>query len=342
MPQLIKILSLDGGGIRGVIPATLLTEIEQRTGRGIGELFDLVAGTSTGGILALGLTKPDEEGRPAFAAYELLELYTSEGGLIFAGSFWHRIFSIDWVADRFVDLDGLFEEKYDEQGLEGVLARRFGDTTLSEAVTEVLVTSYDLQTRTPWFFARHKARADAAYDFPMKFAARATSAAPTFFEPARLDTPTGPEGLVDGGVFANNPTMCAWVEALKLHGPNVETLVVSLGTGQRTKPLPYAKAAGWGLANWAKPILDVVLDGVSDTVDHQMDQLCNRDGGVRRYYRFQTELPDGVGAMDDASPEHVRQLQAAAQSIVREQGDQLDDLCAQLVAFAEVAEEPAS
>ncbi len=331
MPQLIKILSLDGGGIRGVIPATVLAELERLTGRRTAELFDLVAGTSTGGILALGLAKPDAEGRPQYAAPELLELYTKEGGRIFRQTGLKRLFGGEWLADKLVAVDNLFGPKYGERGLEEVLAEKFGDTRLKDAVTEVLVTSYDLQTRTPWFFRRRRAQEDAQYDFPMAFVARATSAAPTYFPPQRFDAPTGPEGLVDGGVYANNPTMCAWVDAYKAWGRDVELLVVSLGTGQRTKPIPHRAARGWGIAKWAKPVLDVVFDGVSDTVDHQMGILC-----PTRYYRFQTELPEGVGAMDDASDEHVAGLTAAAEALLAAEGGRLRDLAAQLQAFAEV------
>src|SRR5262249_33636810 len=159
-------------------------------------------------------------------------------------------------------------EKYEASGLETVLTKYFGDARLKDAVTEVLVTSYELETRQPWFFARHKARSDPAFDFEMRFVARATSAAPTYFEPEEL-TETRPHGgLVDGGVFANNPALCGYVETKDLHPDHDDILVVSLGTGQHTRPIHYADAKRWGLALWAKPILNVVFDGVSDTVDH--------------------------------------------------------------------------
>src|SRR5262245_52031332 len=108
-----RILSLDGGGIRGIIPATVLTEIETRTGARIAELFDLIAGTSTGGILALGLVKPsaDDENRPQYAASDLAELYEKEGKHIFRRSSWRQI----------TGLGNLLDEKYDAKGLEEVL-----------------------------------------------------------------------------------------------------------------------------------------------------------------------------------------------------------------------------
>ena len=321
MSEFVKVLAIDGGGIRGVIPAMILAEIEQQTKTPAAELFDLVAGTSTGGILALGLVKPDDHGGPEFSATDLCELYAREGKRIFDRSLWHRLLALDNLAD----------EKYEATGLEAVLKEYFGDVQLSEAVTETLVTSYELETREPWFFARHKALDDPSNDFEMRFVARATSAAPTFFEPEELDVTTPHGALVDGGLYANNPAMCAYVEAKKLHPDAEEFLVVSLGTGQLTRPIHYAEAKDWGLALWAKPILNVVFDGVSDTVDHQMKILCrDSDEGDPRYYRFQTELDIGSDDMDDVTATNFAALRQKAQQIIEQKTAELDRLCATL------------
>ena len=323
MADVVKILAIDGGGIRGIIPATVLAEIERRTGARIADLFDLVAGTSTGGILALGLVKPDSSGRPQYAAADLAELYEREGHKIFDRSIWHEI----------VAMDNLTEEKYPVAGLEAVLEQYFGEARLRDAVTEVLVPSYDLETRTPWFFARHKARAEADYDFPMRVVARATSAAPTYFEPLELTTTTPPNGFVDGGVFANNPAMCGYVEAKELHPEADDVLLVSLGTGQHTRPIHYAEAKDWGLARWAKPILDVVFDGVSGTVDHQMQILCRESGdGDPRYYRIQTELDRGSDDMDNTTSANLAALKEKAHELIGEVSSSLDTLCRELTA----------
>jgi uncharacterized protein len=323
MAGLLKVLAIDGGGIRGIIPATILSAIEERTQTRTAHLFDLIAGTSTGGILALGLTRPDGHGEPKFSAADLAGLYRKEGKRIFNRSLWHRI----------VAVDNLTDEKYEATGLEAVLHDYFGDSRLKDAVTEVLVTSYELETREPWFFARHKALADPAFDFAMRFVARATSAAPTFFEPEKLTVTTPPGGLVDGGVFANNPAMCAYVETKQLHPDHDEILVVSLGTGQHTRPIHYADARDWGLALWAKPILNVVFDGVSDTVDHQMKILCrDSDHGDPRYYRFQTELDVGSDDMDNATATNLLALEHKAQEMLDENAGRLDKLCEELTA----------
>src|SRR5690606_13500980 len=131
-------------------------------------------------------------------------------------------------------------------------------TPLDAAVTPVLVTAYDLVARRPRFFKSW--REDAA-GVPMALAAEATSAAPTYFEPVR----DGDAALIDGGVFAGNPAMCAYAEGVRLR-PDAEIHVLSLGTGSQTRPIPYEQAKDWGVLEWARPIVDVVFDGSSDTV----------------------------------------------------------------------------
>src|SRR3954462_8620011 len=139
----MRVLSIDGGGIRGLIPAIVLADLERRTGRRIAELFDLIAGTSTGGILACALTRPasDGSGGPAFSAADLIGLYESEGPEIFHRSLVKRITSVDGYAD----------ERYDDGGLNAALGRFLDGTKLSEAVTDLFITAYEIERRQAFF-----------------------------------------------------------------------------------------------------------------------------------------------------------------------------------------------
>lgn len=323
--SLIKVLSIDGGGIRGIIPAMILAEIEKRTKKPISKLFHLIAGTSTGGILALGLTKPDANGKPEYTAERLIELYETEGGKIFSRSVWHRIHAVG----------SLSEEKYSSEGIEQVLDKYFGEARLKDALMDVLITSYEIERRIPWFFKSKNAKdpTKKGYDFPMKQVARATSAAPTYFEPIKIEAENASDyyALIDGGVFANNPAMCALIEAKSTYPKSDDFLVVSLGTGELTRRLPYDEARGWGLARWAQPILSVIFDGVNDTVDYQLKQLLPpAKDGTNRYYRFQTRLDEGNDDMDDASRTNIRVLKLLAEAIIRDNGDTLKILCDQV------------
>ncbi len=316
MAEQVRVLSIDGGGIRGIIPAVALAELEQRAGKPIAELFDLVAGTSTGGIIALALTRPDDDGRPAWSAETLVELYEEEGPAIFSHPLAHTVRTVG----------GLVDEKYPSTGLDSALERYLGDAVLSEALTEVLVTAYDTERRKPFFFKSAAARAEPGRDFGMAAAARATAAAPTYFEPSKLEAPGTADyfSLVDGGVFATNPAMCAFAE-VRRHRPGAEVVLLSLGTGQLTRSLPYDDVKDWGLVEWARPILDVVFDGVSDTVDYQLDQLL----GDGRYWRLQVALDGGASDdLDDASAENLRLLKLKGEEMVAASRRELDEVLA--------------
>jgi patatin-like phospholipase/acyl hydrolase len=314
----VRILSIDGGGIRGLIPAVVLAEIERRTDRRITDLFDLIAGTSTGGILACALTAPsaDDPSRPRFTARELIGLYEREGPRIFSRSLLKRISSAE----------GVIDERYEDDGLVRALERYLGEVRLSEALTPILVTAYDLSERAPFFFRSQRAASTpASHDFAMTDVARATAAAPSYFEPWEARAGDGTRyPLVDGGVFAINPAMCAYAEAL---GEEVE-LVASLGTGNLTRPIRIADARGWGQLGWARPLIDVVFDGVSDTVDFQLERLL-RTGG---YVRLQRALRTASDDLDDASRQNLARLRDEAETLIAERDADLDALCELLVA----------
>ena len=333
MSKPIKVLSIDGGGIRGIIPAMVLDFIEKTTKKPICQLFDLITGTSTGGILALGLTKPDPQNlkKPQYRAEDLMKIYEEKGQTIFSRDIWQKIHSV-W---------NLTDEKYDALGIEDVLWDYFQDALLSQALTDLVIPSYEIENRDCFFFKTRQAREKPlTHDFFMRQVARATSAAPTYFEPCHLvaehdpDDPSDPDktkpywSLIDGGVFANNPALCGYVEALSTSAPGSEFLVVSLGTGQLTRPILYYEAKDWGLAGWAQNILNVIFDGVQDTVDYQLQQLFPEvPGQPRRYYRFQTKLDKGMDEMDDASQTNIFALKHKAEELIAGESQALQDLC---------------
>jgi patatin-like phospholipase/acyl hydrolase len=325
---MIKILSIDGGGIRGIIPAMLLAEIEMRTGRPIAQLFDLIAGTSTGGILALGLSIPKDPPAPLYAASQLIELYERDGARIFSSPLSHTAAACGnlWLA------------KYPATGIERVLLEYFGNSRLSDAATNVLITSYEIERSFPFFFRSAIARERSDYDFPARQVARATSAAPTYFEPMKLPTGTTTDHytldhftLIDGGVFANNPAACALVEARTTQPDATDFLVVSLGTGELTCCLPYQETKNWGVVRWALPMLEIVLDGVSRTVDYQLRHLLpGTSAQCKRYYRFQTTLDSHHHRLDDTSPGNITALKMLAYNLVERESANLDQLCQKL------------
>jgi uncharacterized protein len=345
----VKVLSIDGGGIRGIIPALVLAEIERQTKRPACELFDLIAGTSTGGIIALGVTVPGEAGpagerHPRWSARQLAEMYVGEGPKIFHRSLLRTIETVD----------GLLEERYAATGLEMALERYMGEARLPQALTDVLITSYDVHRHEPFFFKSFQPRSRATpnprdsavkpvpgtpppqppSDCLMRVVGRATSAAPTYFEPEDVPASVlltgGPPTdyvLVDGGTFANNPAMCAYAEALR-NNPGAEVLIVSLGTGRLTESISFEQAKDWGLVRWARPLLGVIMDGSSAAIDYQLDELLGPDVG---HFRFQTLLEGVSDSLDDVSASNLAGLRKRAEVLIESNAARLEAVCKRLI-----------
>jgi uncharacterized protein len=302
----MRVLSIDGGGIRGLIPALVLEELERRAERRVFELFDLIAGTSTGAILACALCAPDP-----LPAARVAALYEEEGPEIFSRSIFQRIRSAD----------GLLDERYDSATLDGALARFLSDKRLSRTRPDLVVPAYDTAGPGPFFFKTTDARESPEDDFPLSVVARASSAAPTYFEPSAVDG----RALLDGGVFAANPAMSAFAEAVRFQ-PGAEVVLLSLGTGERTRRRTFDEIEDWGLLEWTRPLLDVVFDGISDAVDYQLRHAL----GEGRYWRFQVELTRANDALDDATDENLRALRAQAEELIAARSADLDTVIALL------------
>jgi uncharacterized protein len=315
----VKVLCIDGGGIRGLIPALVLAEIEQRTGRRIAEMVDFVAGTSTGGILACALTRKGADGRPRYSAEELAGIYVDKGPGIFHRSLLKRIFSVG----------GWIDERYEDDGLNDALEEYLGDSWLSEALVDVLISAYDIHDRFAFFFRSARARNDPTYDFTLVQAARATSGAPTYFEPSEVTDRAGDRTypLIDGGIYAVNPSMCAYADLVSSGRRDELALMLSLGTGEHTRAYTYQQTRWWGQLEWARPALDMVFDGVADTIDFEAGRLM-----TDRYVRLQVELEHASDDLDDASPENLANLRKDAERLIAASGPELDRVCAILAA----------
>lgn len=300
----MKIMTVDGGGILGLIPAIILAEIEARAGKLARQLFDLVAGTSTGGIIASAVAA-------GIPAKTVVDLYRQRGRDIFSKSLWHRL-ATGW---------GLWGPQYGAKGIERALADVFSDRKLTDCAIDLLVPAYDIGARTPVFFKSAKAKADARRDFYLRDVCRATSAAPTYFPPTQIKSLTGDVvTAVDGGIFANNPAALAVPQAAKSDRLG-EVFMVSLGTGDINQPYLYRDAKGWGLAAWARPLIGCMFDGQSDVSAYGCAVLLGD-----RYVRLQPALPHEQG-MDDVSEAALETLEAVARGLIAERDAELDRIC---------------
>lgn len=311
MSNLKRILSIDGGGIRGIIPGQIIVEIEREFGVIVSDYFDMVVGTSTGGILTCAYLVPESQGstNSKFSAQEVVNLYLENGEDIFDIPFFHKIRSAGGITD----------EKYPEDGLEDALDEYFGKLWLDELLKPCLVTSYDITNRKGHFFRQHVAETNDEYNFKVKDVARATSAAPTYFECARIfNKNTTGFNLIDGGVFVNNPALVAYAEGRSFFSIGTveatakDMKILSLGTGFTKKKYRYSRAKNYGKAQWIQPVIDIMMSGASEVADYQLEKIYNTTDQPDQYLRIDEFLnPKETGIdpdMDCATPENMERL----------------------------------
>lgn len=335
----VRILSIDGGGIRGVIPGVILSILEQNIQQICGnknarlaDYFDLMAGTSTGGILSACYLLPQnkESKKAKFSAAEIVDLYFQHGEEIFDRPFFHKIRSAG----------GILDEKYPAKGLKKTLKKYMGDTWMSDLIKPSLITAYDIERRKAHFFTQQDAK-QKGKNFLVRDAVWSTAAAPTYFECTNIkDDLKRDYALIDGGVYANNPTLCAYAEARSLFKkPDTQKavtaadmLILSVGTGNDKKTYPYQKAKNWGQAEWVKPIIDIMMSGVAETVDYQVRQIYDAIEHSSNYLRVDAPLPNTVNHdMDDASQENMHALKKQGELVAQKFKKQLEDFAKTIV-----------
>jgi patatin-like phospholipase/acyl hydrolase len=312
-----KILCIDGGGIKGIIPARILEYIEKHVrnkkgdGYHIHESFNLLSGTSTGGIIVIGLLCPGPDGQAKFSVSDLLDLYVKKGNLIFQTSAW----------DKIKNVFGILHEKYSPKNIETLFKQYFDDIKLSQLLKNCLIPSYNIYDRCATFYNTDDTKdGDGYQDFYIRDIARATSAAPTYFPPAHIKPMTGETYYtqIDGGVFANNPAMSALVEYAKQNGTSSvfdlnlkDITLISAGTGVHTatkKRYTYDETKNWGQVSWISPLIDIMMSASSETIDFQLRKLYECTGNKDNYIRIQPDLRRASPEMDDASDKNINAL----------------------------------
>ncbi len=304
-----KILCIDGGGVRGLIPALVLAEIEKRSGRPAAQSFDLIAGSSAGALLALGLGKSDGSGETHYSAMELADIFQDRSRDLFSCPLWRKISSIS----------GLRSELYSHEIMEDFLKECFGEALFGEGLTKIMVTSYDLETHKPFFFKNWQ---EKFRSLRIRDIGRASSAAPRFYDPAMVDIYGETRHLIDGGVFVNSPAVSAYVEARKIFPEERDFFVLSLGAGLVTDPMPPTRIRDWGKTGWTILLLACINNGLSETADYQMNGLLGE-----RHIRLQAELSMASAHMDDVSEKNLANLRAEAEKVIRLQSRELDEAC---------------
>lgn len=341
----VRVLAIDGGGIRGIIPSHVLVALEDLTGRSVASLFDVIVGTSIGGIGALALSAPDASGKPAYTARNVLDFFCDRAAQIFPKTTlsWPRslreLESLIRLPTPTQALLGSNREignaRYSADGLQAALAELLQERTLREALTDVVIPTYDVRAQHPLFYRSAEVRAGKQSDLPMWRIGLATAAAPTYFPPVEgEDESGGPQVLVDGGVFANSPAMVGLLEgvlrARALGGTAVDVVLVSLGTGRvGSRPdRTYEEFVGLTWFKLAQAVYEAAQVGQSAVNDELLSPLLGD-----HYWRFDTILPKGVGlGTDNSDPENLDRLNQMGLRLVGERVANLAGLARQLTA----------
>lgn len=330
-----KILSIDGGGIRGIIPGMLLVALEEKLKQesknpdaAIVDYFDFFAGTSTGGILTCLLLCPSEDHptRPRFSAKAALDLYLEHGNEIFKMSFFKRLRA------KF----GLAGERYNSAIFENVLHQYFGDTKLSQLIKPCIISSYNIELRKTHFFRQQNAisRGDSR-DFYLRDVCRATSAAPTYFSVAEIHSLANVRyPLLDGGVFATNPALSGLIEVTKAFNQTRinDIYLLSLGTGRSRKSYDYDHFKKSSAMAIVPALVDIMMSGVAETSDFFLQQLFHSAGKEKNYIRIEPRSLESIKeGLDAASPSNIEKLVALGDRTVSENQETLNQLAKLLI-----------
>jgi patatin-like phospholipase/acyl hydrolase len=309
--KLIKVLCIDGGGARGIIPATVLEHFETQTQKPIHQLFDLIIGTSTGGILALAITMPDPMNptKAMYSARDLVRFYIDKCSQIFHNSIIRKI------ATGF----GLWGSKYNRKYLDDILKELLQDSKISQALCNVGVLSYCLEKESPTLWTNYAAKAKPYKDHYISDIAGATSAAPTYFAPKVIPTKGEDETLteIDGGIYANNPSVAGMIGIKELY-PDFETkelVIVSIGTGKELSQ----KHSNSGLGGISHLISDM-MDGNSDLLDIAFKAI------VTNYHRFQVSLPKKFMALDKGDITNMTMLAEYTLDMLKTKQEQINGI----------------
>ncbi len=329
------ILALDGGGIRGIIPAMVLVALEEKLQKStmdpnarIASYFDFIAGTSSGGILTSILLFPDENNpsQPKFSARDALNLFVNHGTEIFNASKWRH----------FLSSLGLVSELYSSAPLANVLDKYFQNARLSQLIKPCIITAYNIELRKNHFFRQQKAITHGeARDFYLKDVCKATSAAPTFFPVAEIYSVSKTRyPLIDGGVFAQNPSICGLLEVLKAFNSTQinDMFMVSLGTGMSKTAYNYEHFKKKLAIQIGPALVDIMTSASSESTEYFIRQLFHSNGKSQNYIRLEPANLSSINpSLDAASANNIQKLISLSDRLISEHEGTLDYIVAHLL-----------
>jgi patatin-like phospholipase/acyl hydrolase len=333
------ILSIDGGGLRGVVPLTILKTIEAKTGKRIHELFNFIAGTSTGGLItsAISVKNPLTPTEPLYTLDDVMNVYIHRG---------HEIFpERTKIGNILHGAEDLFKPKFSDAGIKSVFTDVLKNYKMLDCLNDIMICCYDLNNNLPLFFKSRAAKINAAQNALLYDVCRATSAGPSYLPSYEFVYPNDAEdpkrNCIDGGVYVNNPSMAALVEFSKHHYDYLPSIpadtdidynnvfVLSLGTGSYTGKVNDADTMNKGEIYWAQQISEIMMRGVNRATDYEMCEMMS----TNNYLRLTIAIDNDVHSeMTNSSSETTQYLVAATNAMLAERDNDINNFINKILA----------
>ncbi|KAL7089337.1 hypothetical protein ACP275_13G181300 [Erythranthe tilingii] len=327
--KLTRILTIDGGGVRGIIPGVILEFLESELQKLDGEdarladYFDVIAGTSTGGLVTVMLTAPDENNRPLFAAKDIKDFYLKNCPKIFPQE---RDNLVSHTATTMKCL--LSGPKYDGKYLRSLLRNKLGETKLHDTLTNIVIPTFDIKKMSHTIFSSFEVNNDPSLDALLSDICLGTSAAPTYlpahyFKTKDSNGETTKHNLIDGGIAANDPSLIAIGEIRKKKKKG-QFLVLSLGTGSaQIRRYDAKKASKWSSIRWlknhkSKPLLEVIFRAIQDITDLYSSIFAEDIYSSGNFLRIQDETLVGItSSVDVATKKNLKDLVKVGEKLLK-------------------------
>jgi len=334
------VLSIDGGGIRGIIPAAILAYLEEKIQKvtednriRLANYIDFVAGTSTGSIIGAMMLLPDKNKKfkyPQYSLDEIKQMYIELGERVFEKKIKHNIKTL-W---------GIFGPRFPDSNIEQPLLKYMDHIKMKDLIKPCMFSGYDIDKRQVNFYTNSD-ESEKYCNCYIKDIVRGSTAIPSYFSPAYFKECTNINTIIDGGVFANNPSLAAFIEISKTlfreedfkkrkFNTN-DILIISLGTGDfKQKSYKYSNTKRWGKAQWLMPVIDVLLTSHAEVTNYEMEKIFSSNNSNHNYKRINPPIILGSSNALDASKENLILLLKDVNNYIEENKELLNTLAREI------------
>jgi len=313
----IRILSICGGGIRGIIPAVILNALEHMTGKHSTELFELMAGTSTGAMIITALNTPETQDgvtKPKYNAQDTIKIYTEVAPYVFSSSMWRTISTVN----------GLYGSLFSAANRDEKFEEWLHDTKLSESITDIMIMTYDLCEEKPKIFKSRKAKLEATHDYKMSHCLKSATAAPRYFDPHETETT-----LEFDAIYCKDPSFPAVTEALKHYGgKDGDIVVLTLGTGFRSRKRKPSDVRKTGLGYFGE-VTNSTIDVNPIMTRYQLEVWLSLLPNTRHIY-LDVELSEEHMDLCDVRQDNLKYLKEKAEAFIAANKQQLEEIASLL------------